>query len=148
MCFISMYSVLNTLLKYYFKHFCCLFPKITKAFSVSLSHFNLTWSFSADFKRFYCFFFTMRNCFILIFFSLWYWFNRVIVQSRCIVQSRFGSFLVFSGSLHILFAVPILESKSMGAIFQKKYLKILTKIYKIWKYFEKWHVIACDSYKQ
>ena len=41
------------------------------------------------------------------------------------------------------FAVLILESKSMGAIFQKraKYLKIYTKMYKIWKYFEKWRVI-------
>ena len=40
--------ILLHLKKYYFIHFCCLFPKKTKAFSVSLSHFNLTWSFSAN----------------------------------------------------------------------------------------------------
>ena len=47
-------------------------------------------------------------------------------------------------------AGPILESKGMRAIFQKKgkkrakYLKIWAKMYKIWKYFEKGQVIACD----
>ena len=39
-CFISMYSLLNTLQlhikKHYFIHFCCLFLKLLKAFSVSL----------------------------------------------------------------------------------------------------------------
>ena len=56
---------------------------------------------------------------------------------------------------------PILESKGMRAIFQKKgkkrvnknvkkgqkrvkYLKICAKTYKIWKYSEKGQVIACD----
>ena len=34
--------------KYYFIHFCCLFLKLTKAFSVSLSHFNFTRFFSVN----------------------------------------------------------------------------------------------------
>ena len=52
-----------------------------------------------------------------------------------------------------MWAEPILESKGMRAIFQKrakkilkrvKYLKIWAKMDKIWKYFEKGHVIVCD----
>ena len=53
MCFISIYSVLNTfriymflrIKKHYFIHFCCLFLKSSKAFSVSLSqiHTRLFW---------------------------------------------------------------------------------------------------------
>ena len=51
----------------------------------------------------------------------------------------------------------ILESKGIGAVFQKmakncwkskKYLKIWDKMYKIWKYFEKEQVIACDNCTQ
>ena len=81
--------------KYYFIHFCCLFLKLMKAFSVSLSHFNLTWYFSAN--RWNSITFILRfevatYRFILIFLSLWYWFSIVLVQSRFIVQSRFGSF--------------------------------------------------------
>ena len=34
--------------KYYFIHFSCLFIKFTYVFSVSLSHFNLTWSLSTN----------------------------------------------------------------------------------------------------
>ena len=112
--------------KYYFIHFCCLFLKLVKTFSVS-SHFNLTWSFSAnrwnpttffcDLKLFYRFYFTMHNCFSVIFRSLWYWFSTVIVQSRFIVQSCFGSYLAF---YMFLFATPIPESKNMCATFQKK----------------------------
>ena len=77
------------------------FLKLEKAFSVSWSHFNLSWSFSANqwtsfyhfslrFEVFLTFFF---YCFILIFLSLWSWFSTVILQSRFVVQSRFGSFL-------------------------------------------------------
>ena len=59
---------------------------------------------------------------------------------------------------------PILESKGMHVIFQKKskkeqkhvkkgqkkakYLKFWAKMYKIWKYFEKGQVIACDYHTQ
>ena len=53
---------------------------------------------------------------------------------------------------------PILESKGMRAIFQKKgkkkfkkrvkYWKISAKMYKIWKYFEKGQVIVCNYYTQ
>ena len=49
---------------------------------------------------------------------------------------------------------PILESKGMCVIFQKKgkknvkkrakYLKIWARTLKIWKYFENEHVNACD----
>ena len=42
-----------------------------------------------------------------------------------------------------LTARPILESKGMHAIFQKKG-KIWAKMYNIWKYFEKGQVIAWD----
>ena len=63
--------------KYYFIHFCCLFLKKTKAFSVSLSHFNLIWSFFCQSVELYPFFsqiwsfsivfcFIMHNRFILI----------------------------------------------------------------------------------
>ena len=50
-------------------------------------------------------------------------------------------------------AWPILESKGMRAIFQKKgkdkvkkgkIFENSGKMYKIWKYFEKGQVIACD----
>ena len=44
-------------------------------------------------------------------------------------------------------AGPILESKGMCAIFQKKVKKMLKNVKKgenIWKYFEKGQVIACD----
>ena len=44
-------------------------------------------------------------------------------------------------------AGPILESKGMRAIFQKKkakYLKIWAKMYKIWKHFEKGQPHAWD----
>ena len=58
---------------------------------------------------------------------------------------------------------PILESKGMLAVFQKKdnkkkrkekgqervkYLKIWPKLYKISKYFEKGQVVACDYHTQ
>ena len=49
---------------------------------------------------------------------------------------------------------PILESKVMHVIFQKKckkmakYLKNWAKMYKIRNYFEKGHVIACDNRTQ
>ena len=63
--------------KYYFIHFCCLFLKKTKAFSVSLSHFNLIWSFSANrwnytpfFLRFEVFLsFFVLSCIIVSFWS-------------------------------------------------------------------------------
>ena len=56
-------------------------------------------------------------------------------------------------TLSDIYAGPILESKGMRAIFQKKgkkmakrakYLKIWAKMYKIWKYFEKGQPHACD----
>ena len=101
----TMYSVLNALSEYtYFyisknitSYTYCLFLKLTKAFSVSLSHFNLTWSFFANrwnsttfsqtgsVSNVFCF--TMHNRFILIFLSLWYWFSTVIIQPRFIAQS-------------------------------------------------------------
>ena len=55
---------------------------------------------------------------------------------------------------------PILGSKGMRAIFQKKgpkkkkgqkrakYLKNWAKMYKIWKYFEKGQMIACEYHTQ
>ena len=56
LCFISMYSVLNTLSEYtdfyiskkITSYTCCLLLKLTEAFSVSLSHFNFTSSFSSN----------------------------------------------------------------------------------------------------
>ena len=77
--------------------------KIDESLSVSLSHFNLTWSFSANpwilplFSQIWSVstVLTMYNRFILIYLSLCYWFSTVMVQSSFIVQSCFGSFPAF-----------------------------------------------------
>ena len=77
--------------------------KIDESLSVSLSHFNLAWSFSANpwilplFSQTWSVstVLTMYNRFILIYLSLCYWFSTVMVQSSFIVQSCFGSFPAF-----------------------------------------------------
>ena len=77
--------------------------KIDESLSVSLSHFNLAWSFSANpwilplFSQIWSVstVLTMYNRFILIYLSLCYWFSTVMVQSSFIVQSCFGSFPAF-----------------------------------------------------
>ena len=51
---------------------------------------------------------------------------------------------------NLVISGPILESKGMCVIFQKKgkkkakYLKVWAKMYKIWNYFEKGQAIACN----
>ena len=77
--------------------------KIDESLSVSLSHFNLTWSFSANpwilplFSQIWSVstVLTMYNRVILIYLSLCYWFSTVMVQSSFILQSCFGSFPAF-----------------------------------------------------
>ena len=113
---ISMYSILNTLLEYTYFYisknitsytFVACFQKLRKPSVYPSVILILHGPFlpiggilplsSQISSVSTVFFFTMHNCFILIFFSLWYWFSTVIVQSRSIVQSCFGSFLAFPG---------------------------------------------------
>ena len=65
-------------------------------------------------------------------------------------SANLDTFLTIDFYFFFSISGSILESKDMGAIFQKtgkemlkteKYLKISAKIYKLWKYFEKGQVI-------
>ena len=92
--FISFFVLFHHVTKSFGTYFNIRIKSFYSSFSANLWNSS---TFLSNFKCFYRFCFTMLNRFILIFLSLCYWFNIVMVQSRFIVQSRFGSFLAFWG---------------------------------------------------